>query len=422
MIKPLFSIVILCLTMLFSASAVPVRAQEAEGVAAVVNEDIVTLRDLEQRTRLGLLSANLPDKAETRAQIVPQVLRRLIDESLQLQEAKRLDITISDGDLDNGIRSIEQQNNMPKGRLESFLKERGIDIETIRRQIRSELSWVKVVRSTLLPTIRIGEEEIDHRLASIKANQGKKEYLAAEIFLAVDNAREDAEMAQLAANLLDQMRRGAHFSILARQFSQTGGASGGDLGWVSEGMLDEELTLALSKLEPGQVSPPIRLLDGYYILMLRETRIAGESQAREPAIDLAAINLYPLPGTNQAERARQLVALRSAIARAKNCEDYEQAVHRIGGADWNRPGMMPISAIPPEFLDWAKQAKPGQASDPIETSEFSRVLVLCDRNESKAGLPSREDIEQSIERERLELMAQRRIRDLRRAAFVEIRI
>lgn len=422
MIKSLSYMVILCLAMLFAAPITPVQAQGAERVAAVVNEDIVTLRDLEQRTRLGLLSANLPDRAETRAQIVPQVLRRLIDESLQIQEAKRLNVAVGDGEIDSGILSIEQQNNMPKGRLEPFLKERGIDIETVRRQIRAELSWVKVVRNTLLPTIRIGEEEIDHRLVSIKANQGKKEYLAAEIFLTVDNAREDAEMAQLAANLLDQMRHGAHFSILARQFSQTGGASGGDLGWVSEGMLDEELTLALSKLEPGQVTPPIRLLDGYYILMLRDTRIAGENQAREPTIDLAAINLYPLPGTNQAERARQLVALRSAIAPAKNCEDYEQAVHRIGGTDWNRPGVMPISAIPPEFLDWAKQAKPGQASDPIETPEFSRILVLCGRNEGGAGLPSRDDIEQSIERERLELMAQRHMRDLRRAAFVEIRI
>lgn len=422
MIKSLSCLVIFCLGALFAAPITPLHAQEAERVAAVINEDIVTLRDLEQRTRLGLLSANLPDRAETRAQVVPQVLRRLIDESLQIQEAKRLNIVVGDGEIDNGIRSIEQQNNMPKGRLEPFLKERGIDVETVRRQIRAELSWVKVVRNALLPTIRIGEEEIDHRLTSIEANRGKTEYLAAEIFLAVDNAREDGEMARLAGNLLDQMQRGAHFSVLARQFSQTGGASGGDLGWVSEGMLDEELFQALSKLEPGQVTPPIRLLDGYYILMLRETRIAGENQAREPTIDLAAINLYPLPGTNQAERARQLVSLRSAIAPAKNCEDYEQAIHRIGGADWNRPGAMPVSGIPPEFLDWAKQAKPGQASDPIETAEFSRVLVLCGRNDGKSGQPSREDIEQSIERERLDLMAQRRMRDLRRAAFVEIRI
>ena len=165
---------------LLGALPAALAAQETQRVAAVVNEDMISLHDLENRLRVALLSSNLPDTMESRSRVAPQVLRRLIDERLQIQEAERVKIAISAGEIANGMANIERQNNMPRGAFEPFLKSRGIDPETIRQQVRAEISWARVVRRELLPDLKIGEEEIDARLETVKANLGKPEYLAAK--------------------------------------------------------------------------------------------------------------------------------------------------------------------------------------------------------------------------------------------------
>lgn len=412
----------LFLAVLVAAPFVSSRAQDMERVAAVVNEDVITIRDLEQRVRVALLSSNLPDSQEARARVAPQVLRRLIEEQIQIQESEHVGISIGDGEVANGFASIERQNNMPKGSFEPFLKSNGIDPETLRQQIKAELAWVKVIRSQLVPNLRIGEEEIDARLDRLKANLGKPEYLAAEIFLAVDQPSRDGEVRGLAANLFEQMHGGAPFSALARQFSQSGAASGGDLGWVSEGMLDDELFQALASLRVGQVTQPIRLGDGYHILLLRQKRIAGENEGTEPLLDLAAITILRAPGSSPEEQRQQVERVHSALASARSCERSEVEIRKFPTAQWHRPDKVKPSELPPELRPIAEGLAVGGVSAPQGQGDISRIFMLCSRTEPTAGLPSRDDVKRRIEDEKVALMAQRYLRDLKRAAFVEIRI
>lgn len=406
---------------LLGALAAPASAQ-TERVAAVVNEEVITLHDLDARMRMVILSSNLPDTQESKQRIVGQVMRRLIDERLQLQEAAKQKVNISANEIMNGINTIERQNNMPRGAMIPFLKNKGIDPETLRQQVKAELAWVRVVRRELVPNVRIGEEEIDTRLETLKENLGKPEYLAAEIFLGVEDPSKEAEVQSLAMRLLDQMRQGAPFSSLARQFSQSGAASGGDLGWVTQGMMDDELMTALSALQPGQTTQPLHLSDGYHILLLRDKRIAGQVTQTEPTLDMAQVFLNALPSATMAEREAQAKAFEESLAGVSGCDEVEKKVKHVPAADWTHPGKTMPSQLPAEIAAMTDNLKPGQLSKALVQDNVRRYFLVCGRTEPKGGLPSRDDIRQKLEDERVNLGAQRYMRDLRRAAFVEIRI
>ncbi len=396
-------------------------AQDVQRVAAVVNDEVISLRDLENRMKLALLSSNLPDSVEARSRLLPQVLRRLIDEHLELQEAARLKLSVSTAEIATGLATIEQRNNMQPGMFEPLLKSKGIDPETIRQQIRSELAWGQVVRHELRNELHVAEESVDARLAAIKANQGKPEYLVAEIFLAVDNPRHEEEIRTLGERLIEQMRQGAPFAALALQFSQTG-AAGGDLGWVSEGMLDDRLMTALSEMRPGQVTPPLRTADGFHILLLRDRRLVGQGLSNGPTVDVLTIELASLPSATAAERDTQLKRLRDSLATGKSCDDFEKLAHEVPSATTSRATEVPVAQVPPAVQALIGTLPIGTVSEPLEGSNSRRMFAVCARHEDTGGLPSRDTIRRRMEDEQFEIMARRYLRDLRRSAFIELRI
>lgn len=396
-------------------------ADETQRVAAVVNEDIISVHDVEQRMRLVLLSSALPDSVETRSRMIPQVMRRLIDEHLQIQEAERLKLSVTSSEIAGSMATIEHQNNMARGSFEPFLQSRGVNPESMRQQIRAELGWMQVVRHEMSSQVHVSEEGVESRLQALRSNLGKPEYQVGEIFLAVDDPRREDEERSLAERLIEQMRLGAPFSALAQQFSQTG-ASGGNLGWVSEGMLDEALTKALAKLEVNTVTPPIRTVDGYHILMLLDKRKIGEGMSNGPTIDVLTIELTSLPSATLAERDVQIKRLREALAPGKNCDDYERLVKEVPSATYNRAVKIPVAQVPTQIESMIHDLPAGGLSAPVDTPNSRRMFAVCAREDDTGGLPSRDTIRRRMEDEQMDVLARRYLRDLRRSAFVEIRM
>jgi len=413
----------LCLVALLLGGAVSTAlAQEFQRVAAVVNEDIISMRDLEMRIRLVLLSSSLPDTVESRSRVAAQVLRRLVDEHLQLQEADHAHVNISSTDVTSGMANIERQNNMPKGGMDTLLKSKGIDPESMRQQIKAEIAWGRTVRREVMGDIKIGEEEIDARLQTLRENKGKPEYLAADIFLPIDNPAHKADVTALAERLVDQLKQGAPFSALARQFSQNGAASGGDLGWVSEGMLDDEMTTALTKLAPGQASPPVLTLDGIHIIMLRDKRIAGAGKS-EPTFDIGVVHLTTLPSATQAELDNQLASYKDAVKGLASCDDYPKALKSVPSSEWSRPGKVKPSEIPRDVLALVDPLKSLQSSDALSMNGERRLYIMCGRFDApQDGMPTRDEIKHKLEDEQMDVQARRLLRDIRRAAFIEFRV
>ena len=265
-------------------SGVSTQARAAEmGIAVVVNEDAITYSDLNDRFRLILASSGLPDGPETRARLMPQIVGSLVEEQLKIQEGIRNDVEVSQSEINNGFATIAQQNGLEPEQFRQALEQSGINIETMYRQIKSQIMWSKVVAKRLRPQVNVSESDIDTVINRLKSNVGNYEYLASEIYLPVESPKEEAQIRDLARNLAMDMQAGkVPFFRIAQQFSKAPGApQGGDLGWIQEGQLPRELDEALTQLEPQQVSNPIRTLSGYHILLLREKRQISEETMPE---------------------------------------------------------------------------------------------------------------------------------------------
>lgn len=407
------------------AVAAGARAQQpVERIAAVVNDEVISLSDVAARLRLALLSSGLQPTDENRQRLLPQVLRSLIDERLQRQEAERLNITATDQQIDQAIGTIAAQNNLQPAQLLDMLRQSDIPVSTLREQVAAQIVWGELVQRQLLPRVTIGEQEIDEAIERIEQNRGRPEYLVAEIYLDVDDPTREAEVRRLAESLVQQIRQGASFANVARQFSQAAGAaSGGDLGWVIQGQLDPALDEALQSLSPGQVSAPIRTLTGYHILLLRDQRTALQGSQGQTVVTLHQIGLpFPPEGADAATRERLVATLEEAVAGIEGCAAFDAKATELGVGDNVDAGTGPVGNLPAPLQAIIRELPVGQPSAPQVAADGVISFMVCERQETGTDGPNREAVAQNLRLERLDLLQRKYLRDLRAAAYVDIRL
>jgi len=175
-------------------------------ILAIVNDEPISAFDLDQRLNLIIRSSSLPDTTKSRRTLAPRVLRSLIDESLKLQEARRLNVSVSAKDLASATRQLERQNRLPPGRLGAFLKARGISKTTLDRQLQAAIAWPTLIRRRFARTVKITDDEVDRALARYTANAKKPRHLLAEIFLAVETPSEETRVRQNAQKIIAELK------------------------------------------------------------------------------------------------------------------------------------------------------------------------------------------------------------------------
>ena len=392
------------------------------GIAAVVNDEVISVFDLVSRIRLVMLSSNIPDSPETRQRLAAQVLRSLIDEKLQLQEAKRQSVTASDQELNKALDQIEKQNNMKPGQLNEFLKSRGLDRGQLVDQMTASIVWAKLVKRQAAQSASISDDEIDEALKRVKEHAGEPQSRVAEIFLAVDNPAQDGQVRQVAERLTAQMKQGARFSAIARQFSQSATAAvGGDIGYVRPDQLAPELAKAVATLRPGELSPPIRTGGGYYLLLVLDRRTGGAGTgAQEPIFDIVQV-VFPFPAqANEAAKRGALAEAEAVRGQAKDC-DAMRKFSKEKASRLSSEGKLSASQIAPEMRKVIETMPIGQVSQPIVQKNGVGVIMVCGKTAGSTGGISRDDVAETILRQRFDTLARRYLRDLRRTAYVDVR-
>jgi len=393
-------------------------------IAAVVNDEVVSVFDLTSRMRLVELSSNLADTPETRQRIEPQVLRSLIDERLQLQEAKKQNVIASDDELNNALSQIEKQNNMQPGQLNAFLTARGIDRGSLLNQLTASIVWAKLVRRLAAQTTEISDEEIDDAQKRIKEHAGEPQSRVAEIFLAVDNPSQDQEVRNLAEKLTEQMKQGARFSAIAQQFSQSATATvGGDLGWLRPDQLPPDIAAAAAKLKPGELSPPIRTNSGYYLVLVIDRRNGDTGTSQSAQIYDVVQIVLPLPAQASDAAKRSAAAEVQNFRNAKSCPDLMKLGQEKAPRTTNE-GDVNIANVAPQLRDLIEKLGTGVVSQPILQSNGVGVIMVCGKKTPtpKTGDATREEVFESLMRQKLDTVSRRYLRDLRRAAFVDVRV
>ena len=406
------------------------RAQDVLGIAAVVNDKVISAYDLGMRLKLVVVFSDLPNTAETRQRLVPQVLRMLIDEELKRQEAKRRDVSVSEEEINRTLSGLEKLNKLSRGGLDSLLAKRNIKKSALTNQIKADIVWRILVRGRFFDVAKVRDEDINAVLAEIKRNEGKPVYRVSEIFLPVDRTDDEPEVLIQANRLVEQIRFGANFSAMALNFSKSPSAEkGGDLGWNRIGQLGAELDNALAKMQPGQLSEPVRTNDGYTILLLktqRTTGAAGSSETGSAVVNLQQLFITIPEGANPAVVADATDGAKIAGEQAKSWEDLDKISKKIASTLSGNLGDLKTSALAPQQRTLIRGLPPLKASQPMRMSGGVVVLMVCRRDEPKvpdmSPAAQRERIASRLRNDRLGILARQYLRDLRRAAFIEVRL
>ena len=405
-----------------AAPAQPQAAAPHPSIAAVVNDDLISFYDLASRARMVLITSNIPDTPENRQRIASQVLRSLIDEKLQLQEAKRQNVTVTEEEVKKGIEQLEKQNNMRPGQLDEFMKARGIDRAAIVDQLTASLLWAKLVKRQVSQGLTVSDDEIDDAMKRLKEHAGEPQSRVAEIFLAVVNPAQEDQVRQLAERLSVQMKQGARFSSVARQFSQAASAAvGGDIGYMRPDQLPAELAKVVSTLKPGELSAPIRSGGGYYLLLVLDRKVGAASGDQEPIYDIVQV-VFAFP--KQASEAAKRAAMTEAAAVRSQAKDCPTML-KIGmekAPQLSSQGKLAASQIAPEMRKVIEAMPTGQVSQPIVQKNGIGVIMICDKSTgaNPSGV-SRETVAETLIRQRLDTLSRRYMRDLRRTAYVDVR-
>lgn len=390
------------------SGAQPTMAQNAEGVAATVNDHVISTYDVRQRAQLLLVSAGLDPTPELQQRARAQALRDLVDERLQIEEAARYNITVEAAVVDRRLADIARQNQSTIEALAGQLARDGVSITTLRAQIEADIAWQRLIGGMYGSRVRVSEVEVSEMQARMAANASRPQLQLSEIFLPAETDAEFAEMEQGATRLIEQMQRGAPFPLVARQFSQApSAAAGGDMGWVATTDLASELQAVADRLQPGQVSLPIRTRSGVYIIAVRARR-AGAAEGSTSIASLRQITA-PLSRQSTLERLQR---------RIDGCGDLDRDISGIQGANVIDLGQTVESDLAASIRDRINGVETGRASPVLVDGEQVNMIVVCSRETGGGGLPDREEIAERLREQELGLLAERYLRNLRREATI----
>jgi peptidyl-prolyl cis-trans isomerase SurA len=396
---------------------------------AIVNDSVITGTDVDQR--LGLIAfANNTSvgalSAEERDRLRVQILRQLIDETLQIQEANVAEVTITPAEIRQSYEALaRRQFNRTPDQLTDALGKAGSSERSLRRQIEGELAWSRYLRKRVEPLVNVGETEVKGIIARMEAQRGTEEFAVKEIYLNATDANSQQVFTN-ARQLLAEIQKGQQpFEYFARQFSEaTTKSTGGDLGWIRASTLPAQLAEAVQTMGVGQVAGPIETPGGFSILYLTDKRQIGQADPRDAILSLKQVSVS-FPGTvTEADANARAASFGTAIQKIKGCGGVDAIAKTLGAEVVQRDDVRVRDIDNPRLQQLLLQLQIGEATPPFGSREQGvRTLVLCGRDDPKvaAALPSTSQVQNQLEQQRVNLRAQQKMRDLRRDAVVEYR-
>ncbi|MFN7309100.1 MAG: peptidylprolyl isomerase [Alphaproteobacteria bacterium] len=423
--RRLFLALVVLAALLVPTAPSPARAQSPGGsvnsIVAVVNGDVVTRSEIDSRRRLLALSAGVA--GEPGAQGGDQILRLLIDERLRIQELSRRRILVTDQDIASSVANIESRNGLPPGGVVQNLRRAGIEPRVLYDQIRAQIGWARLLRGMLGDQANISEAEVNEFLNAQRARLGEPEFLVSEIFIPVENPGQEAQVRRFVTDVIQRLRQGVPFPMVAAQFSQSQTAiQGGAMDWMTADRFDPEVAKILRQMPEGAISNPIRVPGGFEIVMLRDKRTSG----RDMATILSMRQVFlPFEGqvNPQAPTAQQLAQLQRAqmlSEQARGCEAMDAAAR--GSSRPADPGPVRLDNInPPELRDLLNNLPIGRATQPIVSVDGALIFMVCARETRNMAEANPQQARDILLRDRVELLSRQLQRDLRRRAQIEIR-
>lgn len=398
------------------------QQQVIQKIEALVNDEAITAYDVGQRMGLILLATGRTlSSQEELMQLRNQVLESLIDEKLEVQEAKELEVPVPEEEVFEVYARVARSYNRTEETFDELLKSYGTSTNAILQQIEAEFAWQSLVNGRYGSYAEAKDEEIERYLAEMKANEGEREYRLSELFLNSPNPSQDERVRETALRIRERMDGAFQFAEMARQFSQsTSSAQGGDLGWIREDQMAPEILEAVQNMEILDVSQPIKTSGGYYLIALTDRRRIMMPEPMDERLRLRQVSWFFTNETTEESAQAWYDSANEKAANFDSCENLDSFVSSLGEGVVSRElGEIPLKQLNPELREILRPLPAGSATEPINTPEGFIIFIVCERTMPAADLPSRTEVQRQIETQRIALMARRYLRDLRRDAIIE---
>ena len=388
------------------------KSQDIQAIAVIVNDEVISRYDVNQRVRLILVTSGIPATEENVKRIEEQAIKALIDEKIQIQEAIKLEVPDSPDEINLMLDNIARGNQTTaEGILESITSQ-GVNSETLLSQIKSELLWNKIVRGRFGSYINISDEEVNIIYDRTIQNINNSQYDISEIFIGFEDESEEKEAKELTERLTEQLKNEIAFEPVAQQFSQApSSGQGGFIGWVSEGQLDPDIISNIKNLEIGSVSNPIKTVNGYYIIKLNGKSEEGGKNPMKNQYDLISVSFD----------IEDKIMARDFSDNFISCKRLDGLLENYNQKEVNVIGKRLLQELPKELHKELLEKNAGNALSPRFSDENIDIILICDRKDDIGIQVNRDVIEDNIYSQKMGMMSRRHLRDLRRDAVIEYR-
>lgn len=387
---------------------------------AIVNGEIITRTDVEQRLALVILANQGKVSDEERERLRLQVLRNIIDETLQIQEAAAKKIVVDKAELDQNFARVAANFRYSPAAFKTYLASQGSSEASMKRQIEGEVAWNRLLRREIQPFVNVSDDEVRSVIDRLKAAKGSDEYRIGEIYLSAAPERSQ-QVLELVQRIMTEIRQGGSFQAYARQYSEASTASvGGDLGWVRPALLPQELVTAVQQMDTGQIAGPIALPGGYSILFLIDKRKVLTADPRDALLSLKQVSIDFGTGTTAEQAQAKANELGAAAQALRGCGAVSDLAAKFGAEVVENDGIR-ARDLPGQLQTILLGLQIGQSTPPFGSLEEGvRILVLCGRDDpADATQPSFDQVMSQLEEERVNKRARTYLRDLRRDAVID---
>ncbi|GHU11819.1 chaperone SurA [Alphaproteobacteria bacterium] len=396
---------------------------EYSGIAAIINDEIITFYDLESRVKFVLLSIGEDVKDNMKAKVYKEVLDEIINEKLKMQYIRKIapkGITSKkelDESVNDAISDMAKQMNKSPEEFMKMLQSKGINPNVIRSQIEVSLCWGEYIRLRFGKNVDISASELNRICNMVKEKFTQESYCVHRMFFPFSKQSDEAAAASHANNILNMLRNGADFGNLARQFSKSADArKGGELGWVFHGQLSPEEEAALKGMSVGSYAIA-KSRKGYFVLYLQDKRESGERSLTD--LGLVQVIMPFAQEKPSKDVVDQLMSYINDLTRtSRNARAFIAKAKESGIMGVSDESHSTLEAMQPQFKSLLSSIPQNGFSKPILVD--AGILVVCVMNKKVTTLkePSRDEIKRQKINEKLTIFSERELQDLRKKAVI----
>ena len=418
---------ILVIYLIFNYNVKELLAQNNSGsnnllsIVAIVNDEPITMMDLDARIRLIIISSNLPNNLETRKNLSGQVLQSLISERLQHQEAKKLGIRVTNQEVENNIKFIEKQNNMSENQLIETLFKNGVPKSALPIRLKSNLIMQKLLQNIIRPKVVINNNEVNNEYNNLLANNGKMEYKFSEISFNFSNLSKKEDIILIAKQIRKKIIEENNFDVIGKRIQENGTGIYKNNNWKLTNKINKDIYLQIETMKKNEISELVLTNTGVSIIKIDGKREFKIPELSQTVSDIAFIST-DLP-INKNKIDLFIEDIKNKTENIKSCDELTELSKIYGNKRGKYLGKILLKNLPKYFIEELKNLNVNQPSKPIVADDGIYVTMICNYNKDlNQEYALKEMIKDNIRNRSTTILKERYLLDLNRKALIDVRI